>query len=308
LIEPTELPAVTVNVYVPAATEPAIVITPVELFIVTPVGAPVNENAMGSVPVAVTGNVPPVPLITLVLAVLVIVGAKGAGVTVNEKLCAAFGKVPFVALIVNVYDPAGTDPSIIIKPFALFILTPVGAPVNEYTIGNVPEDVTWNDPPVPLTTLVLFVLLITGATCAAVTVNVNTCVELGAVPLLTVIMNVYEPTGTVPGIVILPFVLSIVTFAGRPAPDKEYVNGIEPVLVTLNVPPVPLVTLVLLTLVIVGATGAAVTVKVNAISVVPTVFMADIVKLYTPTGTAPAIDKSPVELFIATLAGAPDIE
>ena len=106
-------------------------ITPVELFIVTPVGAPVKENAIEGVPVAVTGNVPPIPLITLVLPVLVIVGAKGAGVTVNEKLCAASGVVPFAALIVNAYEPAGTELPIVMIPFALFILTPVGAPVNE---------------------------------------------------------------------------------------------------------------------------------------------------------------------------------
>jgi hypothetical protein len=190
LAEPAELLAVTLNVYAPAATDPAIVIIPVELFIVTPVGAPVKENAIGRVPVAVTGKVPPVPLTTLVLAVLVIVGATGAGVTVNVKLCAASGVVPLVALIVKVYEPTGTEPSIVIKPFALFILTPVGAPVNEYTIGNVPEAVTWNEPPVPLMTLVLFVLLITGATGAATTVSVNTCIALGAVPLLTVIVNV----------------------------------------------------------------------------------------------------------------------
>jgi len=152
------------------------------------------------------------------------------------------------------------------------------------------------------------VLLITGAIGASRTVNVNSCVASGAVPLLTVTVNVYEPLATVPGIAILPFVLSIVTSAGRPDPDKEYVNGIDPVLVTLNVPPVPLVTLVLFTLVIVGEIGAAVTVKVNARFVVPTEFAADIVKLYTPTGTMLAIDKSPVVLFIATFAGAPEIE
>jgi hypothetical protein len=48
------------------------------------------------------------------------------------------------------------------------------------------------------------------------------------------------------------------------APLIEYVSGVVPVAVTCNSPPVPLTTLLLLTLVIAGATDASITVKVNA--------------------------------------------
>jgi len=74
-------------------------------------------------------------------------------------------------------------------------------------------------PPVPFTTLVLFTLVSTGATGADDTVKVNDCVESGGVPLLTVTVNVYVPAGTLPGIAIRPFALSIDTPAG--APVKE---------------------------------------------------------------------------------------
>jgi len=48
---------------------------------VTPVGAPVSEYVIEEgVPVAVTGNVPPVPLTTEVLLLLVIFGAMAAAV------------------------------------------------------------------------------------------------------------------------------------------------------------------------------------------------------------------------------------
>jgi len=44
----------------------------------------------------------------------------------------------------------------------LSIVTPDGAPVNEYTIGAEPVDVTLKYPTVPLSTLVLAALVIIG--------------------------------------------------------------------------------------------------------------------------------------------------
>jgi len=170
--------------------------------------------------------------------------------------------VPLLAVKVKTYVPTGTVPKVVMIPFTLLILTSAGAPSNEYVIGNVPVAVTWKSPPEPFTTLLLSLLVITGATGAAVTVIVNSCDASGNVPLLTVIVNVYVPTGIVPAIDILPLVLSSVTSDGASA-DNEYVKGIEPVAVTLKVPPVPLTTLVLSILVIVGATGAGVTLRVK---------------------------------------------
>ena len=68
----------------------------------TPVGAPVSEyvNEEGE-PVAVTGNVPPVPLATDVLFALVIVGAMAAAVTVSVKFCVVFGNILLLAMMIN---------------------------------------------------------------------------------------------------------------------------------------------------------------------------------------------------------------
>ena len=79
------------------------VISPVVLLMLTPVGTVpprvyVNEEG---VPVAVTWNVPPVPLTTDVLLALVMVGAMAA-FTVSVKLCVAFGDVPLSAVMVKV--------------------------------------------------------------------------------------------------------------------------------------------------------------------------------------------------------------
>jgi len=69
--------AVMVKTCAPSAAVAAIVMTPLELFMVTPEGAPVSVNATGAALVAVTWKVPPVPRITLVLLPLVITGGSG---------------------------------------------------------------------------------------------------------------------------------------------------------------------------------------------------------------------------------------
>ncbi|GHV94104.1 hypothetical protein AGMMS50293_04240 [Spirochaetia bacterium] len=66
---------------------PAMVISPVELLIDTPVGWPPKKYVIGAVPVAVTWKVPPVPLTTVVALAEVMDGAAKAAVTVSMKLC-----------------------------------------------------------------------------------------------------------------------------------------------------------------------------------------------------------------------------
>jgi hypothetical protein len=75
-----------------------------------------------------------------------------------------------------------------------FIETPAGSPISENVIGIVPVAVTWNVPPVPLTTVLLSSEVISGATGAAVTVNVT--LNDSDIPLspLTVTFALYVPT------------------------------------------------------------------------------------------------------------------
>jgi len=192
----------------------------------------------------------------------VIVGATGAVVIVKVKLCIASGDVPLLTVTGNVYIPTGVAPGTVILPVLLLMVTPEGAFVIEYVNGIVPVTMTWNIPPVPLTKLALFLLVIAGATGVVTTVSVKSCDASGGVPLPAVIVKVYVPTGTIPAaIVISPLELSMLTPVG--APFNEYVTGVVPVAVTWNVPPVLSKTLLLFELVIDGATGASVTVKVK---------------------------------------------
>jgi len=73
--------------------------SPVAESIVTPVGAPLIANVGAGVPVAVTWNVPPVPVTLVVLAALVI---AGGAVTVSVKVCVSSGDTPLLAVIVMV--------------------------------------------------------------------------------------------------------------------------------------------------------------------------------------------------------------
>jgi hypothetical protein len=153
--------AVTVNEYVPAAVDEAMVITPVDEPIVTPAGAPVSEYVIDTGdPVAVTLNVPPAPDATVVLFADVIVGAP---VTVRVNDCEVFA--PLTAMTRKVYCPAAVDEAIAITPVDVFIVTPAGiVPASAYDIdeGN-PLAVTPNVPPVPDATVVLFADVIVGA-------------------------------------------------------------------------------------------------------------------------------------------------
>ncbi|GHV94103.1 hypothetical protein AGMMS50293_04230 [Spirochaetia bacterium] len=93
----------------PTAVVPAMVISPVELLIDTPVGCPIKEYVIGIVPVAITWKVPPTPFTTVVLFTEMIDGAPDEtpeSCTVRVKPCVAFGSVasrnvPFTAVIVK---------------------------------------------------------------------------------------------------------------------------------------------------------------------------------------------------------------
>ena len=142
------LAAVIVNEYDPAGTVLAIVITPLELSILTPDGAALlNEYVIGNVPVAITWNVPPTPVTTVVLSSLVMFGATEAADTVKEKVCGVLNN-ELLAVIVNVCKPIANAPlPAIFKKLLESILTPEGAPDNVKVIGGDPVAVSWNDPP-----------------------------------------------------------------------------------------------------------------------------------------------------------------
>jgi hypothetical protein len=119
----TPLLAISLNVCTPTAVDDAMVITPVDAFIVTPAGAPVSEYVLAGWPVDVTVNVPPAPPATLMLFAEVI---TGGAVTVNVNDCVAFGETPLFAVTVNVCEPAAVVDAIDITPVDAFIVTPAG--------------------------------------------------------------------------------------------------------------------------------------------------------------------------------------
>jgi hypothetical protein len=111
----------------------------------------------------------------------------------------------------------------VIRPVEVFIATPDGTadgiPNNVYVIGNVPADVTWNVPPVPVTTYVKLSLFIKGATGVGCTYNVKLCESLNN-EFAAVIVKEYVFAVRPEGIVIIPVDGSIVTPAGS-VPSNE---------------------------------------------------------------------------------------
>ncbi|GHV94105.1 hypothetical protein AGMMS50293_04250 [Spirochaetia bacterium] len=186
---PATFAAPIVKLYSPTAIVPAIVISPVELLIDTPVGWPLKEYVIGAVPVVVTWKVPPVPLTTAAVLAEVMDGTTKGAVTVRVKPCRASGSVPFAAPIVKLYSPTAIVPAIVISPVELLIDTPVGCPLKEYVIGIVPVAVTWKVPPVPLTTAAVLAEVMDGATKGAVTVRAKLCMASGSVPFTAVIVK-----------------------------------------------------------------------------------------------------------------------
>jgi len=239
----------------------------------------------------------------LTLSVLVMLGATGAAVTVRVNVCGSEFPATLLAIIVKECAPTTVDGAMAIIPVALSILTPVGSPFRENVIGIVPVEVTGKVPPVPYTTLVLSLLVMFGATGAAVTVRVNVCGSEFPATLLAVIVKECTPTAVDGAMVIIPVALSTLTPVG--SPFRENVIGIVPVLTTGKFPPVPCTTLVLSPLVIVGATGKGVTVSVKFCCVLPGELLAVIVKLCAPTAVVGAMVINPVALSMVTPVGAP---
>src|SRR5207245_5127650 len=166
-VVPELLVALKVIGYVPPVPAPGVPLrTPVVVLNVTPVGSvPVSLNVGVGVPGAVTGNVPGVPTVKVVLLALVITGAV---FTVRVKLWVA--GVPTVLLAVNVMGyiaavPAAGVPLSVPVPFPLSVkVTPLGsAPVSVRVGVGVPVVVTVNVPAVPTTNVALLALVIAGA-------------------------------------------------------------------------------------------------------------------------------------------------
>jgi len=112
------------------------------------------------VPEAVTGKVPPDPVTTVVVGLLV---KTGACVMVNVKLWLVV-PIPFVAVIVNVYVPIAVPDATDSVLLVLLNETPVGNVSSILkTIVAVPEAVSVKEPPVAPTIAVLFTLVKTGA-------------------------------------------------------------------------------------------------------------------------------------------------
>ena len=131
-----------------------------------------------------------------------------------------------------------------------------------------------------------------------VTVNVKACVASIRVLLLAVMVKLCVPAAVVAVMVISPLVLLMVTPAG--APVSAYAIGVVPVAVTVNVPPAPLTTDVLLAEVI---TGGAVTVSVKvsvALGVTP--LAAPSTTIYSPAVSPAAISRRCVVPFQVILA------
>ena len=136
------------------------------LLSVIPLGrAPDSENVGAGVPVAVTVNVPAVPTVNVALFALVITGATEAEFTVSVKLCVAFGVVPFCAVTVSVYVPLVPDAGVPERTPAALNVTPLGRTPDSEKVGvGFPVAVTVNVPAVPTINVVLFALVMAGAT------------------------------------------------------------------------------------------------------------------------------------------------
>ena len=161
-----------------------------------------------------------------------------------------------------------------------------------------PVAVTWKVPPVSTTTDVLFAEVIVGATL--VIVRAKDCVAMDPTPLFAIMVKVCVPTVIVPGMVISPDVLLIVTPDGSPV--KLKVGAGVPVATTWKVPPVPYGTDVLFAEVMVGW---AATVRVKDCISVDVMLFALTVKLCVPTAVVPAMVISPDVPLMLTPAGAP---
>ena len=143
--------------------------------------------------------------------------------------------------------------------------TPEGsAPVSVRDGVGVPVVVTVKMPAVPAVSVVLVALVIIGATSAGLTVRVKLCVASGPEPLWAVIVRGSDPVvDAVPlrAADPLPLSLKLTPRGNGPLSLREGVG--VPVAVMVKLATEPAVKVVLLALVMAGATGAGLTVRVK---------------------------------------------
>jgi hypothetical protein len=209
---------------------------------VTPVGSvPVSVIVGDGSPVVVTVNVPAEPTVKVVLAADVIVGGTGA-VTVSVKSCVAFGFTPLLAVMTIEYGllvalPAAGVPES--RPAELRV-TPVGrAPVSLKVGVGLPDAVTVNVPAEPTVKVVESAEVIVGAVGVVVTDRVNDWVAFGVIPLLAVMVNVYEGFAPMIGVPdSRPEVLRVTPLGSAPVSVNE--DAGKPLAVTWKLPEVPI--------------------------------------------------------------------
>src|SRR2546430_1559554 len=130
-------------------------------------------------------------------------------------------------------------------------VTPVGSePVSLNDGAGKPVAVTVNVPALPTTNVVLFALVIDGA---SFTVSVNTCVALPATFVALKVITYVPPVPAAGVPDSTPVAASNVTPVGRGGPLRPREGTGNPLAVTVKVPSVPTVNVVLFADVIAGA-------------------------------------------------------
>ena len=82
-------------------------------------------------------------------------GTSG-GVTVSVMLCVAFGSLPLLTPIVNVWVPAAVVSAMVMRPVVLLMVTPSGALVRvKVKVSGVPSASTWKVAVVPASVVLL---------------------------------------------------------------------------------------------------------------------------------------------------------
>ena len=112
----------------------------------------------------------------------------GLQLTIRVKACVALGRVPLEAVNVIGNVPRAVGPGVPEStPVAGLKVTPGGSTPDSDKLGaGVPVAVTVNVPSAPMVNVVVFGLVIAGATPTGATVSVNGCTALEPTPLLAV--------------------------------------------------------------------------------------------------------------------------
>lgn len=151
---------------------------------VTPLGNPPASPSVGfGKPLLLTVNVPALPAMKVAFAALVIAGAWS---TSSVKFCVAFVPTPFDAVIVIEYEPPVPAAGVPLSRPVELKLTPLGSVLVVLKVGaGVPVAVTWKLPAVPTVNVVVFALVIVGA---SLTCKVKLCEASVPMPLCAVIV------------------------------------------------------------------------------------------------------------------------